>query len=328
MNGQARKLIAALLLGVVLYGAAIAYTGFNAIKESLVSFHWIAFALAVGLASTNYVIRFLRWQYYLRLLDVRGVTRGDSLLIFLSGFVLTVTPGKVGEVFKSAVLGQTHQVPVARTAPIVVAERLSDVIGVVALILAGSAGFHSGLPWALAGAGAVVTGLVVILWERPSNALLAWMDRHEKLGRFAPKLREAVESLRMLASPTALIWPMVLSVFAWACEGVGLWVLLRGFGATAPLLLSVFFYETASLAGALIPVPGGLGVVETMLREQLVRLGGVPTNIATASMILVRFATLWWAVAVGFCALAILRRKYPSLRGLGQPGAARSEIAS
>jgi uncharacterized membrane protein YbhN (UPF0104 family) len=77
----------------------------------------------------------------------------------------------------------------------------------------------------------------------------------------------------------------------------------------------VFFYETASLAGALIPVPGGLGVVETMLREQLVRLGGVAPTIATSSMILVRFATLWWAVAVGFCSLAILRRRYPVLRG-------------
>jgi uncharacterized membrane protein YbhN (UPF0104 family) len=77
----------------------------------------------------------------------------------------------------------------------------------------------------------------------------------------------------------------------------------------------VFFYETASLAGALIPVPGGLGVVETMLREQLVRLGGVPAGVATSSMILVRFATLWWAVAVGFAALGMLRRRYAVLRG-------------
>ena len=58
----------------------------------------------------------------------------DSLLIFLTGFVLTITPGKVGEVFKSAVLARTHGVPVARTAPVVVAERLTDAIGVIVLI--------------------------------------------------------------------------------------------------------------------------------------------------------------------------------------------------
>jgi len=315
MTVQVRRFVSALLLGVALYGVYIAVTGFKEIRAGLATFNWLAFAMAVALASTNYFLRFLRWQYYLRRLDVRGVEASDSLLIFLSGFVLTMTPGKVGEVFKSAVLGQTHGVPVARTAPIVVAERLTDLIGVVLLILFGSAGFTSGLPWAMAGGGAVLVGLVLILWERPSNALLAWIGAHPRLGRIAPKLREAIESLRLLASPSALLWPMALSIVAWACEGVALWVVLQGFRASAPLLLSVFFYETASLAGALIPVPGGLGVVETMLREQLVRLGGVAAGIATSSMILVRFATLWWAVAVGFGALAMLRRRHPVLRG-------------
>jgi uncharacterized membrane protein YbhN (UPF0104 family) len=75
--------------------------------------------------------------------------------------------------------------------------------------------------------------------------------------------------------------------------------------------VAVFFYSTATLAGALIPVPGGLGVAEGMIQEQLVRLGNVGQGDATASMILVRFATLWWAVAVGFGALAVLRMRFP-----------------
>ena len=74
----------------------------------------------------------------------------------------------------------------------------------------------------------------------------------------------------------------------------------------------MFFYSTATLAGALIPVPGGLGVAEGMIQEQLVRLGGVPQGDATGAMILIRFATLWWAVAVGFAALAILRLRFPA----------------
>jgi uncharacterized membrane protein YbhN (UPF0104 family) len=260
------------------------------------------------------LLRFLRWEIYLRLLGIR-VARFDSLLVFLSGFVLTVTPGKVGEVFKSAVLSQTHGIPIARSAPIVVAERLSDLIGVVLLIVLGSAGFASGLPWAAAGTAAVLLGLAVVVWEKPLDTLLGFVGRHPKFARFEPKLREAVVSLRLLSRPRTLAVPMLLSVLAWASEGVALWVLLKGFGTGAPVLLAVFFYETASLAGALIPVPGGLGVVETMLREQLVLLGGVPTAAATSSMILVRFATLWWAVLVGFIALSILNRRYPVLRG-------------
>jgi hypothetical protein len=50
-----------------------------------------------------------------------------------------------------------------------------------------------------------------------------------------------------------------------------------------------------------------------MIQEQLVHLGRVPAGTATASMILIRFATLWWAVLVGFAALAVLRTRFPAL---------------
>ena len=78
-------------------------------------------------------------------------------------------------------------------------------------------------------------------------------------------------------------------------------------------MLSLFVYSTSTLAGALIPVPGGLGVTEGSLEQQLVHLGGVPVAAATSAMILVRFATLWFAVLLGFIALAILRARFPQL---------------
>ncbi|MEZ4224088.1 MAG: lysylphosphatidylglycerol synthase transmembrane domain-containing protein [Polyangiaceae bacterium] len=309
-----RRIIAAMLLGVVLYGAFVAYSGYQSIRESLGQFRWSAFALALCLASGNYGLRFLKWEYYLARLDIRGVRKVDSLLIFLSGFVLTVTPGKVGEVFKSAVLAETHGVPAARTAPIVVAERLTDVIGVITLIVIGSAGFSGGLSWALAGSTCVVVGLVLILWRRPADWAFAVMDRRGgRLARIASRGREAFDSLRIVASPTALLWPSVLSILGWGAEGFALLLILRGFDVGVEAALTVFFYATATLAGAIVPVPGGLGVAEAMIQEQLVRLGGVPQAPATSAMILIRFATLWWAVIVGFAALGMLRTRYPNL---------------
>jgi uncharacterized membrane protein YbhN (UPF0104 family) len=44
-------------------------------------------------------------------------------------------------------------------------------------------------------------------------------------------------------------------------------------------------------------------------------LGGPPAAAPTAAMILVRFATLWWAVLVGFAALALLRVRHPEKLG-------------
>ncbi len=314
MRRSLRRVLWVMLLGIVLYGAFVAYTGYGTIGDSLANFNWLAFVAALALASTNYLLRFLKWEYYLARLDIRGIRKVDSLLVFLSGFVLTVTPGKVGEVFKSAVLAQTHGVAATRTAPIVIAERLTDVIGVIALIVIGSAGFSGGLGWAGAGTAAVLLGLVFIVWRRPGEVLLAWLSRRPgRLSRFAPKLSEAFAALRIVASPAALLWPTLLSVVGWGLEGLALFVLLLGFDVPVSLPLAMFFYATATLAGALVPVPGGLGVAEAMIQEQLVRLGSVPQGPATSAMILIRFATLWWAVLVGFVALAVLRRRFPAL---------------
>lgn len=311
MNRFVRRVVAAMLLGVVVYGVAVLYAGIHQMRASLANYAWWTFLVALALASSNYLVRFLKWQYYLRKLGVEGIPPLESLLVFLSGFVLTVTPGKVGEVFKSAVLAKTHGIPAARTAPIVVAERLTDAIGVIVLIVIGSAAYAGGLDWAVAGTAAVLAGLLFIVWERPVRALLRWLEKHPRFARLAPKLAEAYGSLRVVAGPAALLWPTFLSVVAWGAEGFALFVILRGFETAVPLSVAVFFYATATLAGALVPVPGGLGVAEAMIQEQLVRLGGVEQGAATSSMILIRFATLWWAVLVGFLALFLLRLRFP-----------------
>ncbi len=305
-----------LLFAVVVYGVVVGHSGYRAVRESLSSFDWWAFAIALGLSSCNYVLRFAKWQYYLRLLGIEHVRRGHSALIFLSGFVLTVTPGKLGEVFKSAVLARTHGVPMERTAPIVLAERLTDVIAIVVLIALGSLGFQGGALWAAIGVALVALGLAFVVWDKPARSLLALLDARPRLQAFRPAFERAYQSLRVVAAPTALLWPVLLSVVGWGLEGLSLHLLLVGFGQHPSLAFSVFFYASATLAGAVIPVPGGLGVTEAMLVEQMVRVALVPHPVATAAMLLIRGSTLWWAVLVGFVALGWLRLVFP--RELGQ----------
>jgi len=307
-----RRLLSALLLAVVVYGAFVIWTGFHSLGSALSEFHWSALGLALLLSSFNYGLRFLKWEYYLRLLGVPKLPTWESLLVFLSGFVLTITPGKVGEVFKSAVLQKTHGVDLALTAPIVVGERLTDVIAIVVLVIVGSLGFQGGLVWAALGALAVVLVLVLVLWDRPLSALLAAIERRGgALADHLPRIHTARKSLVKVVSLRTLPLPTALSLVGWTAEGVGLWALLGGFGQSTPAVVAFFFYATSTLAGALVPVPGGLGVAEAILQGGLSELAGVPVAVATGAMLLSRFATLWWAVIVGFAALALLRVRFP-----------------
>lgn len=314
MKKALRQLVIAMVLAVALYGGYAIWSGLGKLEESLSHFALWSFGAACALAFCNYVVRFLKWEFYLARLGIQGVSKSDSFLTFLSGFVLTVTPGKVGEVFKSLVLSETHGVPIPLTAPIVVAERVTDLIGIITLIVIGSLGFSGGLVWAGVGAALVGTLLAVISSRRLSHGIIGVIERMPgPAGRMGPKLREAHTSLATLLELKTLVVPAILSIGAWSFECLSLWVILRGFGESTSVTLAAFFYATSTLAGALVPVPGGLGITESALKEQLQTLGHVSPSTSTAAMLLVRFATLWFAVLVGFMALGLLRLRYPGL---------------
>lgn len=306
--------LAGLALGLALYLGFVLHTGYDQLKASLQGFRWSSLALALSLSSVNYGLRFLKWQFYLRRLGIREIPTGDSALVFLSGFVFTVTPGKVGEVFKSLVLARTHAVPALTTAPIVVAERVTDVVAVVGLVLLGSVAFSGGMVWALIGAALLVVGLGLVLWDAPVRWLSRRLQGRPRLLRLAAMAQQVRDSLVRILGFRALGWPSLLSLCGWSLEGVALFALLAGLGASVSLPFCLFFYATATLAGAVVPVPGGLGVTEGLIREQLVRVAQVAAPTATAAMLMIRLCTLWWAVFVGLLAYCVLRRRFPALR--------------
>ncbi len=319
MQNNLRRVLYVMLLGVAVYGAFAVWRGLGSMGETLAAFHWWAFGAACALAFGNYVLRYLKWEFYLARLEIRGVPKLDSFLTFLSGFVLTVTPGKVGEVFKSLVLFETQGVAMPKTAPIVVAERVTDLIGIIALIVLGSLGFSGGLMWAGIGAFLVLTLLVVIASRDLSLKIIGLIEHGPgKLKTIGPKLHQAYDSLAVMLKPANLLWPTLLSIAAWSLECLSLWVILHGFGEVTSVPLCFFFYATSTLVGALVPVPGGLGVTESALQGQMMELGHVRASTSTAAMILVRFATLWFAVVVGFVALSMLKKRHPGLLASGE----------
>lgn len=305
-----RALALAAAAGALFYVAFACYSGLPTVMASLRTFAWSAAALALGLAAANYLLRYLKWELYLRCLGVR-VPAGDSFAIFLSGFSLTVTPGKVGEVLKSYLLREAHGVPMARTAPIVVAERLTDLVALAALALVGVGALAGGERVAWVALGLVALALAVAASEKLAHLAIDLVASLPMVGKLAPKLRELYASLRALVAPGPLVGATLLSLLAWIAECLSFWVVLRGFpGADASLKLCTFIYATMTIAGALSFLPGGLGVQEIgMVKLLLAQARGVTAATATAATFITRVCTLWFAVLVGVIALLVVQKR-------------------
>ncbi|MDP3278498.1 MAG: lysylphosphatidylglycerol synthase transmembrane domain-containing protein [Deltaproteobacteria bacterium] len=321
-RNRLRTLVSVTLLAVLVYATMAISSDLGALRTVLQRFRWWTLAAALALSLCNYGLRFAKWQYYLAKLGIhrhaegsevagarKALPLGESLVIFIAGFSMSITPGKAGEVFRSALLASAHNTPVPRSAPIVIADRASDLLALVVLVAAGTTSFR-GYAWiALTGLGLVAIAMAFVVLERPAELVFSIIERWAIGQKMSKRLRDAHLALRVVMSPSALVIATSVSVLAWGLECMGLYLLLWGLGSPVSLGLAVFVYSTATIAGALAMLPGGLGGTELVMRSMLSVLGAVLAAPAAAATLLARLSTLWFGVALGFVSLAYFRAR-------------------
>ena len=298
-------------LAVLVYVSYAVFVGAGEVADALASFAWRWLPLLLALSLVNYAVRFLRWEYYLRLLDIR-VPLGTSFAVFLAGLAMTITPGKVGEFLKSYLLKESAGVPMARSAPVVFAERLSDLLALVLLAAIGVAeyGGPSATPILAAAGIGIGVGLLVLQSSALTDTALGLLARAPGVSSIVPKLREAIDASRALLAWKPLLVGLLLSAVAWYAECAEYLLAFRGFGVdSVEPGVAVFGYAFSTVAG--VVSPGGLGPTDIGLIEIAQRftpeLRG-QRDVATAASFIVRFCTLWFAVILGAIALLRFRR--------------------
>ena len=299
------------LATIVIFVALAGYGDFDDTVDTIADLPVSYLIAGFGLALSNYLFRYFRWCYYLRVLKIRVPARLN--LLAFSGLAMSVTPGKVGELVKCYLLSSQMGVPVGRSAPALVMERLIDVISVFILALSGLAMLSA--PAVVVLAVILASVLSVFIFARSRYALR--LTRLLILSRWTDLFEDYQEGFNQLATARVIFVGLAIGVVAWSAEGLALWVILNGIGTDMPILRALSIYAVSTLVGAATTLPGGLiGTEGSMLA--LLQQSGMVKSAASASTVLVRFITLWFAVAIGVVALIVLRRISNS--ALGESG--------
>lgn len=306
---RSQGLLLALGVGIAVFAGFSIYADLGQLGARLAGFHWWAMGAALGLALCNYLLRFLRWSLYLRSAEI-ALGTGLSAKIFLSGFALSVTPGKLGELVKCYLIREYRSVPIARSAPLVVGERVTDLTALLVLGVIGVSAYGVAQDMVLAGIVLVGSGVLVLAAPPLATACIRIISSPKPLRRFRAPLLEFYRGLTDLVRPWPLLWATSLGVVAWLAECVGFALILSAFpGTDVPLGLAILIYAVTTVAGALSFLPGGLLVTEATMTLLLVEAArGVDEPTAVAATLLIRLATLWFAVVIGLAALTLLRR--------------------
>ncbi|MEW9672568.1 YbhN family protein [Ammoniphilus sp. 3BR4] len=302
-----KRLWLGLLLGLVVIVGFGLWGDVRELGESFSEFHPGYLALMLLFTFMGYVLRFVKWELYVRSLGIH-LSLGQSSMIFLSGMSMAITPGKAGEVLKSFLLKRMKRVEIARSAPIVLAERTTDLLAMAVLASIGISRFSNG-SYLLVGTFLFFLILVLLIQSRRLTLqLLGYIKKVSLLKRVGEKLEVFYESSYQLFHWRILIFTTVISLVSWFLECVSLYWVFQGLDIGLPLLEAIYVFSFSSIAGAVSMLPGGLGVAESSMVGLLMGLGTEKTS-AVAATLLARFGTLWFGVLLGMITLLAFSRK-------------------
>ncbi len=193
---------------------------------------------------------------------------------------------------------------VATVALVQVSAVVVTVVGLVVLsLITGSEGTLAALPSSSVLFGVAGTAGVIAL------AMTVPRVRGWALGRLRPMMRQTWPRLaQVLSQPWRLALGLGGNLLLTAAYVGAFDATLRAFGQQLPLIDVTVLFLLGNAAGAIIPTPGGLGVVEGALTAGLFS-AGLAQPLAASVVVLFRLLSYWARIPLGFLAMRYLQRK-------------------
>lgn len=324
MQKYRNRLIVGFAIVFIAYIALLFLTNTGELLAQLRSYPWILLIPVIFLKFAAWFLRFWRWQYFLGVIDASDkISLFDSAVIFVSGFSMVVSPGKIAEVLKAVVLKVKTGVPVARSAPVVIAERAVDGVAVlvdalIAFFLAGAAINLGNYRILIFISGALlIVGLVSIQIRPLAYFFLNLIARLPLIRRIHQPLVDFYESSNQILKLRHVIPTSFLGSMAHLIDALAFCIIISAFGIpiTGTLFLQgVFITGLTAAIGALSGLPNGAGVTEISSSEMIMVIIApmhpeITQTIALTTALIDGFFHKWLRVVVGTLVAVIFRRR-------------------
>lgn len=327
MQKYRNRILAGFAIVFIIYIGLLLFTNTQELFTQLLNYPWLLLVPVILLKFSAWFLRFWRWQYYLHVIDAADkISLFDSAILFVSGFAMAVSPGKIAEVLKAVILKVKTGVPIPRSAPVVFAERVVDgvavlIMSVTAYLLAGdniNLGNYRYL--ILLSAVLLTVGLVSVQIRPLAYFFLNIIARLPLIRRAHRALVDFYESSREILQIRHVVPPTLLGMVAHATDALGFCIILHGFGLEITWVLylqAVFITGLTAAIGALSGVPNGAGITEVSSSGMVLAIIApqhplITPTIALTVALIDGFFHKWFRVLVGTLLAIIFRcRLFP-----------------
>jgi uncharacterized protein (TIRG00374 family) len=293
------------LFAVFIYLLMCIYADFGELSQAMKNFQWTYLFALFALTTINYLIRYLKWDFFLKRAGVHLNLR-DNLYVFFSGLSMIITPGKIGEIWKGWLIKEIDGAELNKTVPVVIVERITDVLGLAILSLFGILYYRESGYYILT-LFLIFSGFFAVIKSKTiSNRIISMLEH--KIRRYNENIKTMHRTFENTMELKGLIGMSFLSAFAWFFECIGMYLVILGFKEYISITEATFIFSFASLAGAVSMIPGGLGVAEVTMSGSLQFFGLAPATSVGVALI-VRFGTLWYGAIMGMSIYLLFKKR-------------------
>ena len=287
---------------IALYGIFLFVPDFNLIQEKISNFKINYLPLILLLVSASWIPVIIKWHFLLKNCQIE-IPLAKSVAVFLSGMFFDITPGQIGALMKSQILKTSSNIPRTKTAPIVLAEKVYDLIGAIVASIIGIIilGIHHHL---------IIIGILVLstifffMYYRPASELFfKRITKTKFFSRYVENISEFNKIIQKSTNVKIATMCILLAITYWFIISAAVYYILIAFDINMLDYLKVIaIYATSALLGAISFIPGGIGITEGTIAG-LLTLEGISISTALILSVMIRIFVLWYPVCLGFISL-------------------------
>ena len=281
------------------------YADFGKLSLTISSFRWQYAILMIVLTTIGYFIRYIKWNFFLKTAGVH-LDQKENLFVFFSGLSMIVTPGKLGEIWKSWLIRDITGDELSKTLPVVIMDRVTDVISLVFLSFMGIFYYREGISVLIILSISCMGFYIVIRSEIISEKIKVLLEK--RLSKYANDMQLMHETMNKITTPKVFVSLSLLNALAWFFECLGLYYVVIGFGQSIGILLSTFIFSFSSLVGGVSMVPGGIGVAEVGI-SSLLFMNGISPALSVGIALILRLGSFWYGAILGFTVYALFKKR-------------------
>jgi len=296
------RLILVLVAAIGIYAIFLFTSDFNIISEKISNFKINYLPLILFLVTASWIPVFIKWHFLLKNCEI-DIPLTRSITVFLSGLAFDITPGKLGALMKSQILKTSFNIPRTKTAPIVLVEKVYDLIGAILASIAGI--IILGMDVYLIIIAILVLAMVFFfLYYRPASELFfKRITKTKFFSKYVENISELDKIVQKSTNVKVATICILLAVTYWFIVSAAVYFTLIGFDINILDYLKVLsIYATSILLGAVSFIPGGVGITEGALAG-LFTLEGIDVSTALILSVIIRIFVLWYSVSIGFISL-------------------------